>query len=62
MCGRPLGCKSFEENSDGEVDCDHVFGLLTRRMTAGPDGVRDPLTDEAATLLAAKLKTPLKIG
>jgi len=30
MCGRPLGCKSFEENSDGRVDCDHVSGLLTR--------------------------------
>jgi len=30
MCGRPLGCKSFGENSDGRVDCEHVSGVLTR--------------------------------
>jgi hypothetical protein len=36
MCGRPLGCKSFEENSDGWVDCDHVSGLLTRRHDRWP--------------------------
>jgi len=31
MCGRPLGCKSFEENSsDGRVDCEHVSDLSTR--------------------------------
>jgi hypothetical protein len=28
MCGRPLGCKSKVENSDGRVDCDHVSGLV----------------------------------
>ena len=28
MCGRPLGCKSKNENSDGRVDCDHVSGLV----------------------------------
>jgi hypothetical protein len=28
MCGRPLGCKRKNENADGQVDCDHVFGLL----------------------------------
>jgi hypothetical protein len=27
MCGRPLGCKRKNENSDGRVDCDHVSGL-----------------------------------
>ena len=27
MCGRPLGCKRKNENSDGRIDCDHVFGL-----------------------------------
>jgi hypothetical protein len=27
MCGRPLGFKSFEENSDEWVDCDHMSGL-----------------------------------
>ena len=36
MCGRPLGFKSFEENSDGWADCDHVFGLLTRRHDRWP--------------------------
>ena len=36
MCGRPLGCKSFEENSDGRVDCDHVSGLLTRHHVRWP--------------------------
>jgi hypothetical protein len=43
MCGRPLGCKRENENFDGRIDCDHVSGLLTRLMTAGPDGVRDPV-------------------
>jgi len=28
MCGRPPGCKRKNENSDGQVDCDHVSGLL----------------------------------
>jgi hypothetical protein len=28
MCGRPLGCKRKYENSDGQVDCDHVSGLI----------------------------------
>jgi hypothetical protein len=27
MCGRPLGFKSIEENSDAWVECDHVSGL-----------------------------------
>ena len=36
MCGRPLGCKSFEENSDGRVDCEHVSGLLTRHHVRWP--------------------------
>src|SRR5271166_6806131 len=36
MCGRPLGFKSFEENSDRWVDCDHVFGLLTRHHDRWP--------------------------
>jgi hypothetical protein len=50
MCGRPLGCKRQSENSDGRIDCDHVYGLLTRLMTAGPDGVRDPVPNTRATL------------
>jgi hypothetical protein len=36
MCGRPRGFKSFEENSDAWVDCDHVFGLLTRHHDRWP--------------------------
>ncbi len=36
MCGRPLRCKSFEENSDGRVDCEHVSGLLTRHHVRWP--------------------------
>jgi len=48
MCGRPLGFKSFDENSDAWVDCDHVSGLSTRRMTAGPDGIRDPVPNNQA--------------
>ena len=28
MCGRRLGCKRKSENSDGQVDCDHVSGLV----------------------------------
>jgi hypothetical protein len=36
MCGRPLGCKSFEENSDGRIDCEHVSGLLTRYEVRWP--------------------------
>ena len=36
MCGRPLGFKGFEENSDAWVDCDHVFGLLTRHHDRWP--------------------------
>ena len=36
MCGRPLGCKSFEENSDGRVECEHVSGLLTRHHVRWP--------------------------
>jgi hypothetical protein len=46
VCGRSLGFKSFEKNSDGRVDCDHVSGLFTRFMTAGPDGVRDEISIE----------------
>jgi hypothetical protein len=45
---RPLGFKSFEENSDGWVDCDHVFGLRRGIMTAGPDGIRDPVPNNQA--------------
>jgi hypothetical protein len=37
---RPLRCKSLEENFDGRIDSDHVYGLLLRLMTAGPDEVR----------------------
>ena len=36
VCGRPLGCKSFTENSDGRVDCEHVSGLLTRHDVRWP--------------------------
>jgi hypothetical protein len=36
MCGRPRGFKSFEENSDGRIDCDHVSGLMTRRHDRWP--------------------------
>ena len=28
MCGRPLGCKSVDENSDERFDCEHVSGLF----------------------------------
>jgi hypothetical protein len=28
LFGRPLGFKSFVENSGGRIDCDHVSGLL----------------------------------
>ena len=31
-----------------EVACDHVSGLSTRRMTAGPDGIRDPVPNSRA--------------
>ncbi len=30
------------------VDSVHVSGLLTRRMTAGPDGIRDPVPNSPA--------------
>ena len=40
MCGRPLGCKSFEENSDGRVECEHVSGLLTRHHVRWPRWAR----------------------
>jgi len=36
MCGRPLGCKSFDENSDGRIDCEHVSGLSTRHHVRWP--------------------------
>ena len=36
LCGRPLGCKRKSENSDGKVDCDHVFGLSTRHHVRWP--------------------------
>jgi hypothetical protein len=36
MCGRPLGCKSFDKNSDGRVECEHVSGLLTRHAVRWP--------------------------
>src|ERR1700679_2634615 len=36
MCGRPLGCKSFDENFDGRIDCEHVSGLLTRHTVRWP--------------------------
>ena len=35
MCGRPVGARA-EENADGLVGCDHVFGLLTRRHVRWP--------------------------
>ena len=31
-----------ENDTDGRIDCDHVSGLFMR-LTAGPDGVRDPV-------------------
>jgi hypothetical protein len=54
MCGRPLGFKSVSDNFDERIDCDHVFGLLTRRhdrwprwsSRSGPkqsSGFREPL-------------------
>jgi hypothetical protein len=36
MCGRPLGCKSFVENFDGRIDCEHVSGLSTRHHVRWP--------------------------
>jgi|NGEPerStandDraft_6_1074524.scaffolds.fasta_scaffold324441_2 hypothetical protein len=36
MCGRPLGCKNEIGKSDGQVDCGHVSGLLTRRHDRWP--------------------------
>jgi len=30
------------------VECVHVSGLLTRYMTAGPDGIRDPIPNSTA--------------
>ena len=36
MCGRPLGCKRKNENSDGRIDCDHVSGLLARQHGRWP--------------------------
>ena len=54
MCGRPLGCKRKSEKSDGRYDCDHVCGLCRRgTMSAGPDGVRDPLPSNDAASKAA---------
>src|SRR5271165_402816 len=47
-----LGCKRKNEYSDGRIDCDHVSGLFTRLMTAGPDGVRDPVPNTDAALKA----------
>src|SRR5664279_3980033 len=41
--------------SDGRIDCDHVSGLFTRRMSAGPDGVRDPVPNNSATSKAGTL-------
>jgi hypothetical protein len=55
MCGRPLGCKSFDENSDGRVDCEHVSGLLTRHDVRWPDGVRDPVPNNFAASRAGTL-------
>jgi hypothetical protein len=52
MCGRPLGFKNMGEDSDGRVDCVHVSGLLMRPMTAGPDGIRDPVPNVDGPLLA----------
>ena len=52
-CGRPLGCKRKNENSDGRIDCDHVSGLCWRGSTAaGPNGVRDPNPNTNAALKA----------
>jgi len=36
VCGRPLGFKRGSENSDERIDCDHVFGLLTRHHVRWP--------------------------
>ena len=49
MCGRPRGCKSFEENFDGRIDSDDVYGLLLRLMTAGPDGFASGPNSQAAS-------------
>jgi hypothetical protein len=40
--------------SDGRVDCDHVPACRRGAMTAGPDGVRDPVpnTDAASQAVA----------
>jgi hypothetical protein len=46
MCGRPLGCKSFDENFDGWVDCDHVSGLLTRHHVRLAHSSSSPLNRE----------------
>jgi transposase-like protein len=61
MCGRPLGCKRENEKSDGRIDCDHVSGLFSRRMTAGPDGIRDPAPNSSATLTSLCTKRVLWI-
>src|SRR4051794_8364843 len=61
MCGRPLGCKRENEKSDGRIDCDHVSGLFSRRMTAGPDGIRDPAPNTSATLTSLCTKRVLWI-
>ena len=56
MCGRPLGCKSFVENFDGRIDCEHVSGLCRRgTMSAGPDGIRDPAPNSFAASKAGTL-------
>jgi hypothetical protein len=61
MCGRLLGCKRENEKSDGWVDCGHVSGLFTRRMTAGPDGIRDPVPNTRAALKSLCTKRVLWI-
>src|ERR1700733_7542273 len=56
MCGRPLGCKRRNENSDGRIDCDDGSVLCWGGSTAaGPDGVRDPNPNMNA---ASKACTP----
>ena len=50
MCGRPLGFKSFKENSDGRVDCEHVSGLF--------DAAPCPLAQMGS---ATQSQTPLRL-
>src|ERR1700712_692099 len=44
----PSDARGKNEYSAGRIDCDHVFGLLTRLMTAGPAGGRDPVPNHRA--------------